>query len=164
MTLTVSPPSLFQRLRAATRILLVRGDAAIVCSFCGRDKAQTQWIVAGPGIAICWECAGICQSACHSEAGKPSSGSRLVFIPQVLQNGEQLSPDALTDLEQRLTNIAMRHGGTLGIFNLLRAKTGDHLSFDFIVPESVVIPEVPVLIEETRRDLSFNGPHWTNTR
>jgi len=46
-----------ERVRSAFRILLARGDNAVACSFCGRNAALGEKIVAGPGVSICGACA-----------------------------------------------------------------------------------------------------------
>ncbi len=45
------------RIRSAFRILLARRDNAVACSFCGRNAALGETIVAGPGVSICGACA-----------------------------------------------------------------------------------------------------------
>jgi hypothetical protein len=56
----VAAPGWRQRLQGARRLLFARGDDAVPCSFCGKDRHETGCdIVAGPGVAICAICASI---------------------------------------------------------------------------------------------------------
>ncbi|WP_409455664.1 ClpX C4-type zinc finger protein [Paracoccus sp. (in: a-proteobacteria)] len=48
--------SLRERVQAACRLLLGRGDNGVICSFCGRSRISGETIVAGPGVAICGSC------------------------------------------------------------------------------------------------------------
>jgi hypothetical protein len=47
-----------ERFHAARRVLLGRGDNAVICSFCGKSRHDGVGnIIAGPGVAICASCA-----------------------------------------------------------------------------------------------------------
>lgn len=75
-------PTLGQRLKAAGRLMFRTGDDGTVCSFCAKSRwdftTDRDVIVAGPGVAICWECAQlVCDLASQSKTGAAPDGQPL---------------------------------------------------------------------------------------
>lgn len=51
--------TLAERLKTARTVLLGRGDDALVCSFCGKNRHEVGYLVRGPGANICSWCTSI---------------------------------------------------------------------------------------------------------
>lgn len=67
----IAPASIRKRLKAAFRILFGKGDEGVCCSFCGKSRHATNWIVAGPGVAICGDCANIAVDVTYFHIAPP---------------------------------------------------------------------------------------------
>lgn len=86
----IMPAGWQDRLRAARRILFGRGDDAVACSFCGRDRLQTTTIICGPGVAICGACAAMAlefageQGLAETPPGMAAVGLMLIEVPACL--------------------------------------------------------------------------------
>jgi ClpX C4-type zinc finger len=44
------------------------GALGLDCSFCGKSQAQVEKLIAGPGVYICDECVGLCNTVLEAEA------------------------------------------------------------------------------------------------
>ena len=83
-------PKPAERFRAVYRLLTKRGDAAVHCSFCGCNREKGCPIVAGPGVAICWECARLAGDFAYSSALEAvTDGKARLIITPVLKEGEK---------------------------------------------------------------------------
>jgi hypothetical protein len=128
-------PKLADRFRAATSMLIRSGERATVCSFCGRDKNRVSCIVAGPGVAICWECAQISADFAYSSTlGPPPDGKGRLTITPVLEDAEKVATALRATLHEILTRCAESEQCALGTwaFSCRAAPAGDHLAFDVI--------------------------------
>ena len=46
------------------------------CSFCGKQQAQVQRLIAGPGVCICNECVELCQSVLDDDVAPVRKAAR----------------------------------------------------------------------------------------
>jgi len=44
----------------------------VACSFCGQNNEQVKKLIAGPGVYICDECIGLCNTVLEQEASGPT--------------------------------------------------------------------------------------------
>jgi hypothetical protein len=49
---------------------------SLICSFCGKSRAETQAMFAGPGVYICGECVALCAEALLQETPGTSASER----------------------------------------------------------------------------------------
>ncbi len=50
------------------------GNAEMRCSFCGKDKDQVTYLIAGPAVFICGECVNVCVEIINQARVAGSSG------------------------------------------------------------------------------------------
>lgn len=99
-------PAFSQRLRSARRILFGRATNATICSFCGEDRFQTQYIVAGPGVAICGSCAQGTLEVIAAQSGKPVPDGMRDFFVLVMVHPASLLPARRATLAADLSRAA----------------------------------------------------------
>jgi len=137
---------------------------AVPCSFCGRGYREVSYIVAGPGVAICWDCASIAQNACYSNSiGPLPDATKRVIIPSVLQGTEKLAPAQLKELGAALAAVAHQHGCHLLSYWLRVGyrEMADFVSFDVAAPlDGGDTALVGTLTLEARGALGLTGEHW----
>lgn len=135
----VASPTLSERLRATRRILFGRGDDAVACSFCGRDRLGGSDIVAGPGVAICGSCAHVALeyiSAQQAGAALPEGTSETGVI--VMESPACLLPDFQATIAEDLTVAAASLSCAVrGWSYACGAEAGDHLSVRLARPAHV---------------------------
>ncbi|MGA1531112.1 MAG: ClpX C4-type zinc finger protein, partial [Kiritimatiellia bacterium] len=68
---------------------MAKGDKQLpVCSFCGKKQHEVARLIAGPGVHICDECVGLCdtllvdQGIKKAKGGKKSASPRGFKIPK----------------------------------------------------------------------------------
>lgn len=60
------------RIAGAWSLLTGRGDNAVACSFCGSNRNQVEYVIAGPGsAAICNRCVFLCNGILLERSGQP---------------------------------------------------------------------------------------------
>lgn len=128
-------PKPAERFRAAFRLLTKRGDAAVHCSFCGCNRDARHRIVAGPGVAICWECARLVNDIAYASVmdAVPDGKTRLAVTP-VLKVGERLGASQWTSLPETLAREATALGCELATWHYTcgHNEVPDHLAFDVL--------------------------------
>lgn len=126
-------PKPAERFRAAFRLLTKRGDAAVHCSFCGcnRDKGGT--IVAGPGVAICWDCARIAGNAAYDATMEPVTNGRThLTVAPVFNPGEKLTASQRNTIHETLMTQTIEKGCELLTWHYVcgHPAAGDYLGFN----------------------------------
>jgi len=53
----------------------------LVCTFCGRRKAEVSHLIAGPGVFICEKCVGLAQEMISSGEAVGTAAGRLTAVP-----------------------------------------------------------------------------------
>jgi hypothetical protein len=128
-------PKPADRFRAAFRLLTKRGDAAVHCSFCGCNRDARHRIVAGPGVAICWECARLVNDIAYASVleALPEGKTRLAVTP-VLKEGERLGTSQWALLPETLAREALALGCELATWHYTcgHNEVPDHLAFDVL--------------------------------
>jgi ClpX C4-type zinc finger len=133
-------PTATERFRAAFRLLTKRGDAAVHCSFCGCNRDQRHRIVAGPGVAICWECARLANDIAYTSIMEPAvNGKVRLTVTPVLSGDEKLNAAQWVSLPEALAHVASNHGSELATWCYVcgHSAIADHLSFDVICATDV---------------------------
>jgi hypothetical protein len=83
-------------------------DLSIHCSFCAKDKAAVEKLIAGPGLYICDECVAVCNDILSEPApGAPTP---------VAWQWEQLSDDELLALLPQIASIATQLEDNLAVW------------------------------------------------
>jgi hypothetical protein len=88
------------------------------CTFCGTPSTQVKKIIAGPGVYICDECVGLCQSIITTETSAEESASmRASFENRPESEVLNFLPGLLTTLgsveaDLRRWVLKLRYGGT----------------------------------------------------
>jgi ribosomal protein L37AE/L43A len=121
------------RLRAAFRLLTKRGDDAVACSFCGSGRYERDRIIAGPGVAICWECARLAADSAYDSVVDPATvGTTRITIAPVLAPGEKLTAQQRSTLHETLGGQAAEHGCELRTWHYVcgHETIGGYLGFD----------------------------------
>jgi ribosomal protein L37AE/L43A len=122
-----------ERLRAAFRLLTKRGDDAVVCSFCGQGRDKLSHIIAGPGVAICWDCARIATDIAYDSVMDPATTGKTRFtVSPILEPGEKLKAPQRNALHDILTQQAAGHNCELLTWHYICGyqAIGDYLGFD----------------------------------
>jgi ClpX C4-type zinc finger len=152
-------PKPTERLRAAFRLLTKRGDAAMNCSFCGCNRDQRHRIVAGPGVAICWECARLVNDIAYASAmGQGPAGKKRVTVTPVLKAGEKLDASQWVSLPETLDREATALGCELATWHYTcgHNEVPDHLAFDVLSnSDADEAPLQATLLASCRRALGF---------
>lgn len=158
----ITPSALTVRLRAATRLVLARGDDAVVCSFCGRDRRQVARLVCGPGVAICDECARVVVDfAAASGQVPPGAGRQLLTVTPVLDPGERLTTEQQVRLPEVLTQCAAIADGRLAGWSYrVSPEVGDHLTFDVSYPAETKATQRDDLRIACRQALGLSPTAW----
>lgn len=91
--------------------------ASGACSFCGREQDRQRRLIAGPGVAICNECVGLCTEILQREGTAPVSlmEQDLESLPsEVLLEGLRRRSAGIHQAEQRLQEAVtiLRQKGT----------------------------------------------------
>lgn len=103
-------PKPAERLRAAYRLLTKRGDDAVHCSFCGCNRDKGCPIIAGPGVAICWDCARIAANIAYDSVMEPvTDGRTRLTVAPVFAPGEKLTASQRSALHETLMNQVTAH-------------------------------------------------------
>ncbi len=126
-------PTATERFRAAFRLLTKGGDDAVICSFCGKGRDKLSHIVAGPGVAICWDCARIAANIAYDLTMHPvTGGSRWITVAPVLEPSEKLTSSQRSALHETLTQQAVAHGCELLTWHYVcgHQVAGDYLGFN----------------------------------
>jgi hypothetical protein len=158
-------PGMSTRLKAAMRLLLRRGDDGIVCSFCGRSRWKTGKIVAGPGVAICEDCAMIAATIGYADSlGPVPEGKCLVSVPSILNQAEKLAKEQFRDLEEIISKAATHHSATVVtfLFRLSAPEAADYLSLDVMCDEGTDVPATQKSIAAEIRGALGLPEHWTS--
>ncbi len=125
----VSSVSISQALRGALRLLLRRDEAAPVCSFCGQGSDTGRSIIAGPGVAICDQCAyaSLSIAAGHGDGSIPP-GLRAIDI-MVFADPMCLLPAYRPSLAADIAQVAARVDcAVVGWSFNCGSQTGDYLA------------------------------------
>ena len=69
----------------------------LICSFCGKDEAQVERMIAGPGVFICNECIDLCSTMLDGD--RPTDRKGKAPLPE----GEVPTPH---EIKQALTNMS----------------------------------------------------------
>jgi ClpX C4-type zinc finger len=157
-------PSVTTRFKAAARLLFRRGDDGIVCSFCGRSRWKTGKIVAGPGVAICEDCAMIAATVGYANSlGPVPEGKCLVSVPSMLNQAEKLAKEQFRDLEEIISKAATNHNATVVtfLFRLSAPEAADYLSLDVLCEEGTDVPAIQKSITAEIRSALGLPEHWT---
>jgi ClpX C4-type zinc finger len=126
-------PKPAERFRAAFRLLTKRGDAAVHCSFCGCNRDKGVSIIAGPGVAICWDCARIAANIAYDTVMEPvTAGRTRLTVAPVFAPGEKLSASQRSALHETLMNQMAGHGCELLTYHYVCSHhaAGDYLGFN----------------------------------
>jgi anti-sigma factor RsiW len=54
----------------------------LICTFCGKDQAEVDKLIAGPGVLICDECVGLAKGVIGSGAAASTSRGQLIAVPE----------------------------------------------------------------------------------
>jgi ClpX C4-type zinc finger len=150
-------PKPAERLRAAFRLLTKRGDAAVNCSFCGCNRDQRHRIVAGPGVAICWECARIANDFAYASAmDLAPAGKKRVTVTPVLKVGENLDASQWVSLPETLDREVTALCCELATWHYTcgHNEVPDHLAFDVLCnSDTDEVPLQAALLASCRRAL-----------
>lgn len=133
-------PRLSERFSGAFRILTRRGDDAVVCSFCGSGRHGRSYIIAGPGVSICWDCSRIASDIAYESAMRPVTGEKgWVTVAPILQPGEKLQAADRSLLHETLTQQAASHGCELLSWHsdCGHVVAGDYLGFNVTRPDNI---------------------------
>ncbi|MGL4497332.1 MAG: ClpX C4-type zinc finger protein [Beijerinckiaceae bacterium] len=123
--MTIRPRNTGVRIKAAMRMLFRGGDNGVVCSFCGRDRYKVDPIIAGPGVAICRECAEISLVYADHERQPPiEPDARRTLIAPVLFAQEKLSAEQASRLEGVLHAAAAQCGCALDRWTVQKRYDG----------------------------------------
>ena len=63
-----------------------KADKPLFCSFCGKDSASVQALIAGPSVFICNECVAICNKCLGGEPVPPQNSNWDQFTDEHLLN------------------------------------------------------------------------------
>ena len=140
-----------QLLRGAGVTLLGRGDDAVVCSFCGKDRHVTGCdIVAGPGVAICESCASLAVSYAHSQKLGPVPEGRTGDVVAMFEFPATLLPPHRVSLDDDLASCAGELSCELISWGYFcgEGRVGDGLSVHIHAPAGA---NLPLLRESFRR-------------
>ncbi len=145
-----------QLLRGAGTALLGRGDDAVVCSFCGKDRHETGCdIVAGPGVSICEACASLAVGYAHSlKLGAVPEG-RTGDVVAMFDHPATLLPPHRVSLNGDLARCASELSCELVSWGYFcgEGRVGDGLSVHIHAPAGANLP----LLRESFRRLYFGA-------
>lgn len=140
-----------QLLRGAGSTLLGRGDDAVACSFCGKDRHETGCdIVAGPGVAICEGCASLAAGYAHSQKLGPVPEGRVGDVVAMFEFPATLLPSRRVSLNGDLVRCANELSCELVSWGYFcgEGRVGDGLSVHIHAPAGA---NLPLLRESFRR-------------
>lgn len=137
-------PTVSERLRAARRMLFGRGDDAVACSFCGRDRLGGSDIVAGPRVAICGACAHTALEAIWAQSAQRSPPGTWALDVIVSIAPICLVPAARADLPAHLARTAGEFGCTVLGWSLTSGtrEDGDYLYVRLARPDDETSPNL----------------------
>jgi hypothetical protein len=105
--------------------MAVKGKPKLQCSFCGKDQAQVQKLIAGSGVFICDECIDLCNRILADENTLPRLPDwETLSDKQILDSLPQMaavSAQAEYSLQERIAELRRRGmtwaqlGGALGV-------------------------------------------------
>src|SRR4051794_29471815 len=91
-----------------------RATTVVHCSFCGKPDAEVRKVIAGPGVFICDECVGACNTILETDDGSSRSGIAVLHSLTDEQLLEQLPRIASVEsqveagLRERVTLLRAR--------------------------------------------------------
>ena len=142
-------PSFADRLRGARSILFGRGDDAVICSFCGRDRFGGQDIVAGPAVAICGACAHAAMESIWTQSAPPPPAGRRALDVIVSVAPICLLPAVRASLPGDLSRIATEMGCEVLGWSLSSStrEDGDYLFVQLARPDDATRPDLHDVID-----------------
>lgn len=148
-------PTFSERIRSARTILFGKGDDAVVCSFCGKDRHETGDIVTGPGVAICNQCAGIAQNWVFSNSLGAATEGKTFDTFLVLEQAASVIPEARAAIPGELSHCAAELSCDLICWSYFcgNGRMGDGLSVHIQAPATANI----TILRETFSRMYLSG-------
>ena len=89
----------------------------VLCSFCVKPRSAVEKMIAGPGVYICNECVGLCNSVLEDERDKPSK-------PEAqLPSWDDMTDEQILELIPRMAAVGAQTEARLqGLVNTLRER------------------------------------------